>query len=283
MNGVPPPGQADPQIVQALHLIHNPQSSNEHRFEALKYLEEVKSADSAPYNGYLFAADKQQPAVVRHFGLSLLEEAIRHRWLDYSGDQSVAVRDWVLKLAQAVEKEDPIFIRNKIAQLWVEVAKRSWALDWMDMDQLLVELWSGSAARKILVLEVLETLSENSFGKEDTMTALRGTELSKACVEIFAPAHVMVEHFPKRDTSVNVRYGSEGWIARVSDFLSWCNEQNQNDEDVQLCALKALATLKSVVSWAILSALASTQCIPRICQALTSPHPPLQLVNDLPP
>lgn len=271
--------QTDPQILRALELVHDPRSSNEHRQEASQYLEQLKSQESAPYNGYLLAADRQQPPVVRHFGLSLLENAIRHRWNDFSGEQSIAVREWVLKLAQGVEKEDPLYIRNKIAQLWVEIAKRSWALDWMNMDELLVELWVGSVAKKVLVLEVLETLSENSFGKEDTITALRGSDLSKACVEIFSPAHIMAEQFPRRDVNLNVRCGNEGWISRISDFLSWCTEQDQNDQDVQLCALKVLSCLKSVVGWAVLSAIAATNCVPRICRALTSSQIVLQLVR----
>ena len=272
--------QADPQILQALELIHNPRSSNEHRQEASRYLEEVKSYDNAPYNGYIYASNKDYAPIIRHFGLSLLESAIRHRWTDYNPDEGVTIRDWVVKLALSIEKGDPHFIRNKIAQLWVEVAKRSWALDWMNMDELLVELWTGSAVRKVLVLEVLETLSENSFGKEDTTTALRGHDLGKACVEIFTPVQVMVEHFPERDTSPSVRYGSEGWITRITDFLGWCNEQDRNDHDVQSCTIKALSTLKSIVPWTILPAIATARFVQRACQTLMSMNCAMQLVNQ---
>ena len=271
--------QADPRILQALELIHDPRSSNEHRQEASRYLEDVKSYDNAPYNGYIYASNKGYAAIIRHFGLSLLESAIRHRWTDYGADESVMIRGWVVKLSLDVEKGDPLFVRNKIAQLWVEVAKRSWALDWMNMDELLVELWEGSAARKVLVLEVLETLSENSFGKEDTTTALRGQDLSKACVEVFTPAQVMAEHFPGRDNNFNVRYGNEGWILRISDFLGWCNEQDRSDPDVQSCTIKALSTLKSIVPWTILATVAAASFVERACQTLMSMNCTIQLVN----
>ncbi|MCJ1390853.1 hypothetical protein MMC18_003714 [Xylographa bjoerkii] len=268
----------DTQILRALELIYDPRSSNEHRQDASQYLEQIKAQDQAPNHGYILAANKSHSPVVRHYGLSLLEDAIRHRWTTYTAGQSLALREWVLKLAQSVAKEDPVFIRNKIAQLWVEIAKRSWVLDWMDMDELLVRLWNGSVCQKELVLEVLETLSENSFGKEDTTTALRGTELSKACVEIFTPAQIMIDHFPRRDTSINVRFGGEGWLFRISELLRWYGQEGQNNPELQTCAVKALSTLKSVVYWVILRAIATTNCIQRICESLTMSNQAMQLI-----
>ncbi|MCJ1378061.1 hypothetical protein MMC17_001157 [Xylographa soralifera] len=268
----------DTQILRALDLIYDPRSSNQHRQDASQYLEQVKAQDQAPSHGYILAANKSHPPVVRHYGLSLLEDVIRHRWAGYTAEQSLALREWVLKLAQGVAQEDPVFIRNKIAQLWVEIAKRSWVLDWMDMDELLVRLWDGSVCQKELVLEVLETLSENCFGKEDITTALRGTELGKACVEIFTPSQIMIHHFPRRDTSINVRFGSEGWLSRISKLLDWYSQEGQNKPELQTCAVKALSTIKSVIYWIILRAIATTNCIQRICESLMMPNKAMQLV-----
>ena len=266
------------QILRALELVYDAHTSNEDRQDASQYLEQIKAQDEAPYHGYVLASNKSLAPAVRHYGLSLLEHAIRHRWTQYTAQQSGTLRDWVLKLALSVAGDDPLFIRNKIAQLWVEIAKRSWVLDWMDMDELLVKIWSGSIVQKELVLEILETLSENSFGKEDTTTALRGHELSKACVEIFTPAQIMKEHFPRRDTNTNVRYSSEGWLSRISELLAWCNSNSHQDREHQSCAVKSLYTLKSVVLWALPHALITTHCIQRICESLTVPSHAMQLV-----
>ena len=273
-----PDNVSDSQVLRALHLIHDPRSPNEQRQEASQYLEHLKGQEQAPYKGFVYAESKQNAAILRHYGLSLLESAIRQRWLEYNGEQSQAVRGWVLELAQGVDNTDAVFIRNKIAQLWVELAKRSWALDWVNMDEMLVNLWSGHAVRKVLVLEVLENLSENSFGKEDATTALRGQDLSKACVEVFTPAQVMLEHFPARDTSVNVRYGSEGWLVRIAEFLAWSTKQGQIDDEISICVVKALSTLRSAVSWAILPAVASSKSVEALCEALASSNRSIQLV-----
>ena len=273
------PGNTDAQILQALELVHNPRSSNDLRQDASRYLEEIKSQNEAPYHGYFLASNKSHSAIVQHYGLSLLEYAIRLRWQDCTEEQSMALREWILKLAQSTTTDDPLYLRNKLAQLWVEIAKRTWAIEWMNMDELLVHLWNGSVAQKELVLVVLETLSDNVFGREDTVAGLRGHDLNKACVEIFTPASILSEHFPARETSVNVRYGEEGWLARIADLLGWYNSEGQNKDVLQSCAVRALSTLKSVIGWAILKALASSNCVKQICGCMTASNQAIRLVS----
>lgn len=267
------------QVLQALEVIHNPKSINSLRQTASQYLEEIKKDKEAPYRGFILASTRSQPPVVRHYGLGLLGYAIRHCWIDYTDDQRTALRDWVLELAQCVTDSDPLYIRNKIAELWVETAKRSWVVEWMDMDELLSRLWDGSVTQKFLVLTILDTLSEDIFGHEDTAAALRGTELSRACVDIFTPAVVLTENFPSRETSVNIRYGEDGWLARVGNLLDWCIGDAKIDETQQACAVKSLSTLKSVVGWVVPKALVATNFLQRICRCLASSDISVQLVG----
>ena len=271
----------DSQILQALEVIHDPRSSNSIRQKASEYLEQIRSGQEAPYHGFALASAKSQPAIIRHYGLSLLEYAICYRWTDYTIEQSTALRNWVLHLSQHVIHEDPLFIRNKIAQLWVETAKRSWVLDWMNMDELLVEMWSDSVVKKELVLTILETLSDDTFGHEDTAASLRGTDLNKACVEIFTPAAVLIEHFPTRETNINVRYGEEGWLSRIGNVLDWCSNSKHDEEQRQICAVKAMSTLKSVIGWTIPRALVTSRCVERICECLAVSNLSIQLVSLL--
>ena len=267
------------QILRALEVIHEPRSPNALRQDASRYLEEIRSNDEAPYHGYSLASSKAQPAIVRHYGLSLLEYAVRYRWSDYTTEQCKAVREWVIGLAHHTTDGDPSFITNKIAELWVEIAKRDWGLAWMDMDQLLVQLWDGAVLQKTLVLNILETLSEEVFGSDDTTAALRGSDLNKACVEIFTPASVLVENFPNRETIVPIRCGSEGWLSRLSDLLDQCTRDGKPDRDQQFCAEKCLFTFKSIISWVIPKALRTTHSIQRICTSLAVPILSVQLVH----
>lgn len=270
------------RIHEALTIVHAAYSTNDSRREASLFLEEVKAHEEAPYHGFTLASDKTQQPVVRHYALSLLEHAIKHKWSEYSAEQAVALRGWVLQLSREVSTEDPLYLRNKTAQLWVEVAKRSWAADWIDMDELLVRLWEipNSVVHKEFVLFVLETLSDEVFNGEDTIAIMREGALSKACVEIFTPAIVLAETFPNRQAGTPVRYGEEGWLVRIGELLSQCLENDiLRNPQYQSCSVKALAVYKSVMPWAIPKAIASASCVQHMCKSLAASSVSVQLVR----
>ena len=279
INGVHENPETHAQLLRALEVVHNPRSANALRQEASRYLEEIRSNDEAPYHGFQLALSKEQPAIVRHYGLSLLEYAVRHRWTSYTTEQGTALREWVVTLSEQTTAGDPSYVANKVAEIWVEIAKRSWGVEWMDMDGILVRLWDGSLTQKSLVLSILETLSDEVFGNDDTTAALRGTELNTACVEIFTPASVLVEHFPKRETPANIRHGSEGWLYRLADLLDQCTRDGSINEEQQICAVKILMTFKSIISWVILRALVETHSVRSICTCLAASNMPVQLVR----
>ncbi|KAK3989669.1 putative importin beta-related nuclear transport receptor [Cladorrhinum sp. PSN332] len=276
--GVGGAGELD-RIQQALQVVHDPYSPNQSRQEAQAFLENVKSLADAPSHGFKLAFDRSQPPIVRHYGLSLLEHAVKHKWSEYSPEHQSYLRNWVLQLSDSVSREDPSYLRNKIAQLWVEIAKRCWAAQWMDMDELLVRLWQvpDSPIHKQFVLQILETLSDEIFNGDDAVVALREGALSRACVDIFTPAAVLAEAFPSRQSGPNVRCGDEGWLTRVTQFISEClNGGLEQSEDVATCAVKALRVFNSVVAWAIPKAINAVGCRPIMCSCLATPSVPVQ-------
>jgi exportin-5 len=267
------------QVLQALQAIYDPSSSNDTRRHATQYLEDAKRHPEAPSHGRTLALDRSQPAQLRHYGLTLLEYSIKYNWEEFSPEQAEALRTYVVELAQNIAEQDPLYLRNKVAQLWTEVAKRSWGAEWMNMDQLLVELWQTSLHHQAVVLYVLETLSEEVFNREDPTAGLRGSDLGRACVEIFTPTAVLTEHLPTRDKNLDVRYGDEGWLRRLCDNLAWCLSQDyQNQEAVRLCAVKTMAALRASMTWVIPKAIAAVQVIEHVCKALAVPVVELQLV-----
>lgn len=273
------------RIRQALEVVHSPYSANDARRQAQDFLEELKGMPQAPLHGYNLAKEKSQIHIVRHYGLSLLEHAIRYQWSTYDPSQVSALLSWVLELSQAVSRDDPAFLRNKVAQLWVEVAKRCWGDAWMDMDARLVELWNvpDSAVHKEFVMLILESLSEEVFTGEDTVVALRESVLSKACVEIFTPTSVLLEAFPNRQAGPDVRHSHEGWLSRISQLLSLCLASDvQNNEEVKVCTLKCLTVLQVLLPWAIPKAIAAAQCVSILGQGLACPSSEVQKVQYSP-
>ncbi|KAF4539483.1 Protein msn5 [Lasiodiplodia theobromae] len=274
-------GQQSPadfsRMLQALEAIFDPRSSNTTRQDASAYLEQVKQHRDAPAYGFQLALDASHPVHLRYYGLTVLEYSIKYGWEDFSDEQADAMRGWVIQLAESAVQQGPIYVRNKIGQLWAEVAKRSWGAEWMDMDEQLVRLWATSLEHQGLVLYILETLAEDVFNREDPVASLRGNELGKACVSIFTPTAVIQEELPGRDPNLDVRFGDEGWVKRVCDLLDWCLANNaENDENVCHIAVKALNTLRATMSWLIPKAIVSTDSINHIGRALSIPVVPLQ-------
>ena len=267
------------QVLQALDVVYASRSANSLRQEATDFLEGLKLGQDAPHHGFVLASNRSLPADARHYGLSLLDHSVRHRWEDFSSEQLMALRQWAVDLGQDVSEEDPTYILNKVAGLWVEIAKRSWALSWMDMDALLVQLWEGPLVRKSLVLKILETLSEDVFGHEDFAAGLRGTELNRACVEIFTPASILHEQFPNREMTVNVRYGNEGWLPRIGQLLDWCLQENGDVDSQRACAIRALGTMKSVLAWIIPRALVEVHSIKSMLNCFSAPSVTVKLVG----
>ena len=71
--------------------------------------------------------------IVRHFGLKLVEDIIKLRWNDMSGEEKVFVKNNAMKLmeegASDILTED-LHIKDVIARIVVEIAKREWPQQW---------------------------------------------------------------------------------------------------------------------------------------------------------
>ncbi|KAJ5965504.1 hypothetical protein N7481_012218 [Penicillium waksmanii] len=259
-------GMAD--IIRALEVIHSPTSTNELRKEALTFVESLKDNDAAARNGFLLASRTDHAPVVRYFGLTLLDHVLRHLPFTNS-DDAVNIRSMILQLAENTRAEEPNYFRNKIPQLWSEAAKKSWGLDWMDMDAALVKFWGASLVHNELVLSVLETLSEDVFFREDTVSSLRGSELNRALVEIFTPAAIVEQINPDNKTNATLRCGQEGWLVRICEFLDNCVQNVSSSSQARDAAVKALTTLRSALSWSIYKAVVASQVVSSIFRALT--------------
>ena len=136
------------------------------------------------------------------------------------------------------------------------------------MDEMLCKLWQGSATHKALVLHVLETIAEEFLAKDAHASTDHGSELGKACVEIFTPASTLAESFPGRDIGLNVRHGQEGWIQRLILQLQVMLSSNISDKSSLQGCIQLLAVLRAAMPWIILPALTDTPLIELLCKAL---------------
>ena len=256
-------------ITNALEATLNPRVPNTVRQQALQHLEAVKSQHDAPHHGFTLASDWNQNDAVRYYGLQLVEFAVRYRWNEYSDDQATQLRTWVKQLAGSLREQDAVFLRNKIGQLWVEVAKRSWGGgEWMDMDALLVNLWEQEkgVVNKVLVLAILEGLNDDIINNDDSVAGLRLDVLGDALVEIVVPPN-FYETLQKEKIK-NVRPDGEGWLARITNFFALCVKEarlHHHEPEVagnmEMCAVKALNALRSTMGWINFRAVEEVNCV----------------------
>ena len=270
------------ELKQAISAIYDPRSTNEVRKNATIYLDEAKTHPDAVPRGFTLASDLTQSPAIRHFGLSLLEYAIRYRWDDLNDASAESCRNMVIDLAQKIDNGERPFLRNKIAQLWVEIAKKVWPEQWHDLDSQLLQLWQSSFAHQMMALYMLEILSDDAFAKEEYGDGIKGGNIGKACTEIFMPSRVFLEYFPSRDQMPDIRSGEEGWFSRLVDRLSWCCSNILAGQEAKLCAVQVLNSMRSMASWIFLKAVSATGCMEALAKSLQSADVEIQTVRPNP-
>ncbi|KAL9080630.1 MAG: hypothetical protein Q9159_007562 [Coniocarpon cinnabarinum] len=259
------------KLKQAINAIYDPRSSNDVRRDATLFLDELKAQPRATSTGFALASSNAESAVIRHFGLSLLEHTIRYRWDALEHAEAESCRTMVVDLAQKMDDTEKTFLRNKVAQLWVDIAKKVWPEDWHGLDVQLLELFSASFAHQMMVLQMLEMLSDDAFAREDYGDGIKGGNVGKACSEIFIPAKTYSELFPNRDQLPEIRAGHEGWIIRLVDRLAWARANISDGSQPKACAIQILYTLRSAALDGLLVLLTRPQYGEADVQALVCP------------
>lgn len=59
----------------------------------------------------------------------LLQHSIQYNFISYDENQRLAIKNWIVDLGMSVQPSDPHYLKEKIAILWVAVAKRIWGLE----------------------------------------------------------------------------------------------------------------------------------------------------------
>ncbi|AEY96893.1 FAEL094Cp [Eremothecium gossypii FDAG1] len=275
-------------IVSALEIIYSPKSSNQQRLEAQKFLDQVKEHGESPFWGYEIALNNGQNSILKHFGLGLLVHALQRHWKDYDPEKRVALRKWVQELNYHVTPEDPRYIKEKLAYLWVEVAKRVWgealkedevsehALmeSWVDMDRNLAELWHMSEASRELTLIIFRTLFEDTFLLEDLTVLKRISVVQPLCIMILCPLDLFSEHYKHTDKWQLFKSHPEGWFGIwVSDLLRSLETSNTQ------YTLRLLETLKTCLNWPISDVVVRYDILGALLKCLLSDIPRAQAIS----
>ncbi|QLG72013.1 hypothetical protein HG535_0C03660 [Zygotorulaspora mrakii] len=273
------------QIVTALEVIYSPKSNNNERLEAQKFLDRVKIHEESPFWGYQICLNNPADYILKHFGLGLLENAIRKNWADYNDEKRIALRKLVMELNYRVSKEDPRYIKQKLAFLWVEVAKRIWgealkeespdeiqlANSWADMDNSLMELWNISEASRELALIMFKILFEDVFLLDDLTVLKRMTIIQPLCVMIVCPMDIFATKYKFTDKWTLFKANQQGWFALWVSELTDALKQNNAEYVIRL-----LETLKTCLNWPLSEVIIKNDTFEALLQCFDSNIPKAQ-------
>ncbi|CAO3574799.1 unnamed protein product [Mortierella alpina] len=283
------------QLLAALETIYNVSSTNEARQQAQEFCEALKQDPSGPLYGYYLAhKDNQQPDVVRHFGLGLIEDVVRYRWSDGSVSSETKAQIRLNVMSLAAEGSLPMlteqaFIKEKIARLFVEVVKREWPGTWDDMDAFLRQLYFKDETAREMALLILRSLCEDVCVYDDAVAGLRKKDLRTGLLVIMASESVLKEHYPdgvkghhNEVTLMVGEPGNDGWISRLSlllqELLPKCQNQTATPADEKI-TLSTLKTLASALDWVIATSISTAAIVPLICQSMLSPSEKIRLAG----
>ncbi|XP_036724504.1 exportin-5 isoform X3 [Balaenoptera musculus] len=152
------------QLVKAVTIMMDPSSTQRYRLEALKFCEEFKEKCPICVPCGLRLAEKTQIAIVRHFGLQILEHVVKFRWNSMSRLEKVYLKNSVMELIangtlNILEEEN--HIKDVLSRIVVEMIKREWPQHWPDMLIELDTLSKQGETQTELVMFILLRLAED--------------------------------------------------------------------------------------------------------------------------
>uniref|UniRef100_A0A674BZX9 Exportin-5 n=1 Tax=Salmo trutta TaxID=8032 RepID=A0A674BZX9_SALTR len=151
-------------LIKAVNVMMDAESSQIYRLEALKFCEEFKEKCPFCVPCGLHLADKAQTAVVRHFGLQILEHVIKFRWNNMPQQEKVQLKNCAMGLLSSGTYpilEEESHIKDVLARIIVEMIKREWPQHWPDMLKEMEALTSIGEAQTELVMMILLRLAED--------------------------------------------------------------------------------------------------------------------------
>ncbi|XP_070834219.1 exportin-5 isoform X1 [Chaetodon trifascialis] len=152
------------ELIKAVNVMMDAETSQIYRLEALKFCEEFKETSSFCVPCGLQLADKAQPAVVRHFGLQILEHVIKFRWNNMQQQEKVQLKECAMQLLSNGTHsilEEESHIKDVLSRIIVEMIKREWPQHWPDMLKEMEALTSQGEAQTELVMLILLRLAED--------------------------------------------------------------------------------------------------------------------------
>ncbi|XP_032409828.1 exportin-5 [Xiphophorus hellerii] len=251
------------QLIKAVMVIMDAETSQIYRLEALKFCEEFKETSTLCVPCGLHLADKSQPAVVRHFGLQILEQVIKFRWNNMQQQEKVQLKECAMQLLTTGTHsilEEESHVKDALSRIVVEMIKREWPQHWPDMLKEMESLSSQGEAQTELVMLILLRLAEDVITFQ-TLPSQRRRDIQQTLTQnmdnifsfLLAILHINVEDYRKSKEEPGL----------VLKAKAHCR-----------VAVATLNTLAGYIDWVTLVHITSRNCqlLEMLCLLLSEPE-----------
>uniref|UniRef100_A0A673BPB9 Exportin-5 n=1 Tax=Sphaeramia orbicularis TaxID=375764 RepID=A0A673BPB9_9TELE len=241
------------QLVKAVNVIMDAETSQIYRLEALKFCEEFKETSSLCVPCGLKLADKGHSAVVRHFGLQVLEHVIKFRWNNMQQQEKVQLKECAMQLLSNGTHsilEEESHIKDVLSRITVEMIKREWPQHWPDMLKEMEALTSQGESQTELVMLILLRLAEDVITFQ-TLPTQRRRDIQQTLTQnmdsvfsfMMAILHVNVENYRKmvfvnkHEAHCRVAVAALNTLAGYIDWVSLVHITNNNCQLLEMLCL----------------------------------------------
>jgi len=246
------------QLINAVRAMMDPMTPSQVRLNAFKHCEQFKEESPADLGiQCAITLSSSSDYIIRHFGLKLLEEMIKIKWNNMTPEQKLYVKESAMTIMdkgiQDIIKE-PNHIKDAIARIIVEIAKREWPQQWPSFLVELETLSSKGDSQSELVMfvmlrlvedvAVLQTLEQNQRRKEIYQALTSDMEtIFKFLLTLLERHYQAYISNPMNDVKERHSKVCQSVLATFSAFVEWVPIQHIMANDYYL--VKCLCHLLS--------------------------------------
>ncbi|XP_072526309.1 exportin-5 [Salminus brasiliensis] len=245
------------QLIKAVNVMMDPDSTHRYRQEALKFCEEFKEKCPFCVPCGLQLADKSQAAVVRHFGLQILEHVVKFQWNNMPQQDKVHLKNCTMELLTSGTYpilEEQSHIKDALSRIIGEMIKREWPQHWPDMLKEMETLTSYGETQTELVMLILLRLAEDVITFQ-TLPTQRRRDIQQTLTQnmgsIFAFLLTILQHHVDEYRRLKVLPGQElkakahcrvavATLNTLAGYIDWVALFHITNENCQLLEILCL-------------------------------------------
>ncbi|KFP13951.1 Exportin-5, partial [Egretta garzetta] len=217
-------------------------------------------------------AEKTQTAIVRHFGLQILEHVVKFRWNNMPRLEKVYLKNNVMGLISSGTQsilEEESHIKDVLSRIVVEMIKREWPQHWPDMLKELDTLSKQGETQTELVMFILLRLAEDVVTFQTLPTQRRRDiqqTLTQNMEKIFSFLLTTLQQ------NVNKYRRMKADLAQEPKAQANCR-----------VGIAALNTLAGYIDWVALSHITADNCklLEMLCLLLNEPELQIGAADDV--